>query len=142
MLGRELFDRPAADKPVQGADHGGAFAGRMIGGAVQCMGQEELGALCLCDDFVQLRDLLTDGLAPLRAGSVEDSGRGVEGQPQPVCDLDEGQPTELFGSIHSPAGLPRPRAHQPAFVVVPQRRRAHPKLGRGFADRNQIHAAI
>jgi hypothetical protein len=93
MLGGELIDGGSPDKAVQRGDHRGAFAGGMLRRAVQRVGQEQLRFLRLRDHFIQRRDLFTNGAAPLGAGSVEDGRCGIQGQSQPVGDLDERQPS-------------------------------------------------
>ena len=77
MFGGESIDRGPGDQPIQGGDHGGAFAGRVFGRAVQRMGQKGLRCLSLGDHLIQLGDLLPKGLAPLRAGGVENGGCGL-----------------------------------------------------------------
>lgn len=89
MLGGELIYGCPVDEPVQRCNHRGAVASRVVGGAVQRVSQEFLRSLCLRDHLVQLGDLPTYGLAPLRTGGIEDGGRGVQRQPQLVSDLQE-----------------------------------------------------
>lgn len=96
----------------------------------------------MCDHVVKFGDLRANSLPPLRARSVEDSRRSLEGESELVGDLDERQPTQLLRSVHAPPGSPDRRTHQSAFVVVPQRRRTEPQLTRRLADRNQIHPVI
>lgn len=92
MSGGELIEGCPVNELVQRGDHGCAFARWMIGWAVERVGQKRLRLLRLSDQRIQLHDLLTNNLAPSRAGSVEDGGRGLQRQAQPVGDLDERQP--------------------------------------------------
>ena len=96
----------------------------------------------MCDHCVQFGNLLAHTLTPPRAGSVENSRSGLERKTESVGNLDERQPAQLIRTVHAPPGLPYRRTHQPAFVVVPQRRRAEPEPSGSLSDRNQIHAAI
>lgn len=66
-----LIDGCPVDEPVQSRDHRGAFAGGVVGRAVQRVGQEHLRSPRLRDHLIQLGDLLTHDLAPLRTGSAE-----------------------------------------------------------------------
>ena len=142
VLRGEFIDRCPIDKPVQCGDHRRALPSGMFGRAVYCVGKEVLRRPRMCNHVVQLGNLLTNSLTPLRAGSVENSRSGLERESEPVGNLDERQPAQLLRSVHAPPGLPYRRTHQSALVVVAQRRGAELEPSRSPADRNQVHTAI
>jgi hypothetical protein len=138
----ELINGHSIDQPVQSTCHRGAFARRVIRGTTERVRQEELRALRLRNHTVELRDLLAHDLSPLWTGSVEDRRRRLERDAELMKDLDEGQPAELVGAIHSGAAAPSLWSDQSAVVVVAKRRRGHLQPGSGLADRDGVHAAI
>ncbi len=139
MLLGQLSHTHAVDQAVQRARHRGAFARGMLRRTVQGVREELLCPLGLPDHLVELIDLFADDFSPLGSGRIEDRGGRVERDAELMKDLDERQAAQVIGSIHSPAGPPLLRSHQPAFVVIAQRGRGQPQPGRGLADRNQVH---
>ncbi len=142
MFGDQLIDGDPRDEPVQSGDHRGALAGGVVGRAVQRMAQEPLRALRLRDHLIQLGNLCPHGLTPLRARRIQDSGRGVQRQAQPLGDLDERETAELLESVHPSPCPPGSRSHESAFVVVAQGRRVQPQPVRRLPDRDEVHDAI
>jgi hypothetical protein len=142
MLAGDLVEGCAVQQSVQGTSEVGAVAGGVLGGAGEGVAEEGSGVAGPTDQRVERRDLLGHRGVPPLARTVQNSGRGVQGDAEALRDLDEGQPTQFRPPVHALPPHPARRTDQAALLVVTQRGGAHPQPPGRRTDGYLFHPSI